>query len=119
MTTENTELVLAKLENAQLALEKKQAEFAQYLDVLKEHEENVKALKDELYGRMKETGIKKLETNHFTVTATWDYKRHTYDMKALQALNPQLYKQVDEMVGQDTPVRGSVKISTKKTKEVK
>ena len=34
-------------------------------------------------------------------------------MKALRAMNPKLYSQVDGLVGKDTKVKGSVKITTK------
>lgn len=107
------QILLTKLDNAQLALEQKQAEFAQYLDELKAQENLVKTLKDELYVRMEESGQKKIETNHFTVTAVWGTKKHTYDMKALKAINPKLFEQVDNLVGKDSPVKGYVKIFTK------
>lgn len=106
-------MLLTKLDNAQLALEQKQAEFAQYLDELKAQENLVKDLKEKIFARMEESGQKKIETNHFTITATWAGTRHTYDMKALKAMNPKLYNQVDELVGQDTPRKGYVTITTK------
>lgn len=110
------QLLLTKLDNAQLALEQKQAEFAQYLDELKAQESLVKELKDKLYERMEDSGQKKIETNHFTVTAIWGTKKHTYDMKALKAINPKLFEEVDNLVGKDSPVKGYVKIFTKENK---
>lgn len=110
---EPTEMVLAKLDSAQLLLESKQKEFAAYLDEVKRHEENVKALKEQLYERMLEQELTFIKTDHFKITLTKPHTRHTYDMKALQATNPKLYKQVDDLVGKDTPIKGYVKIGTK------
>lgn len=111
-----TEQLLARLDQAQLQFEAKQAEFAKYLDEVKKHEENVNEIKAAIFSRMEETGVKNLETEHFKITATWATKRHTYDMKALESLNPKLYAQVDTLVGKDTPVKGYVKITTKSKK---
>ena len=111
------QLILTELDNAQLALEQKQAEFAKYLDELKKHENAVKELKEKLYARMEETGQKKIETNHLSITAVWGTKKHSYDMKALQAINPQLYAEVDNLVGKDVPIKGYIKISTKGEKK--
>lgn len=110
------QLLLTRLDNAQLALEQKQVEFAQYLDELKAQETLVKDLKEKLYERMEESGQKKIETNHFTVTAIWGTTKHTYDMKALKAINPTLFEQVDNLVGKETPIKGYVKIFTKEKK---
>ena len=110
------QILLTKLDNAQLALEQKQAEFAQYLDELKAREQQVKELKEQLYERLEASGQKKINTAHFTVTAIWPTKKHTFDMKTLSAINPKLYKQVDDLVGKDTAVKGYVKIFTKENK---
>lgn len=109
----NTQTALTRLENAQLVLEQKQEAFAKYLDEIKEQEEKVKNLKEELYACMKEADVKNLETDFFRVTAVWETTKHAFDMKKLQAMNPMLWEQVNQAVGYDSPVKGYVKIATR------
>lgn len=107
------ESVLARYDKAQLVLEQKQAEFAQYLDEVQKHQNLVAEIKNELYERMSAENVERVENDHFVVSLTAPYKRHNYDMKQLKAINPSLFEQVDAMVGKDTIVKGSVKITIK------
>ena len=106
-------LLVARLDKAVVSLEEKQAEFAAYLQEIKQKEEEIADLRVRLYEAMEEQGVKKLENDHIIVTAIWPTKKHTFDMKKLSATNPTLYKQVDELVGKDTEVRGYAKIFIK------
>ena len=107
-------LLVARLDKAVASLEEKQAKFAAYLQEIKQKEEEIADLRARLYEAMEEQGVKKLENDHIIVTAIWPTKKHTFDMKKLSATDPVLYKQVDELVGKDTEVRGYAKISLKK-----
>lgn len=106
-------LLVARLDTAVAELDRKQKEFAAYITELKTREEEIKTLKEKLYEVMTAEGVKKLENDHILVTAVSPSSRKTYDMKALEARDPSLFKKVDEMVGKTTPVKGYAKIKVK------
>lgn len=76
----------------------------------------IKRIEDEqskFYGRLKEEmearGIKKIETEHLTITYVEPTTRDSFDSKALKADNPELYAQYLKL----SEVKASVRIKTK------
>lgn len=109
-------LMVAKIDSEMLALEQRQEEFAAYLQELKEREEKIKELKDKLYEKMTENGIKKLENDRLMITIRSSYKRHSIDTAKMKAMNPALFEEIDRTYGKDTDVKGCAIITVKEKK---
>lgn len=106
-------ILVSKLDSALAALDAKQAEFAEYLNELKAREEEVKELKEKIYAKMSEEGVKKLENDHLIITAVSPSNRHTLDTTKMKAVDPALFARLDKDYGKDTTVKGYAKITVK------
>lgn len=102
-----------RLDNAMLALEQKQNEFADYLNELKKRQEDVDELKKRLLSMMDENGVRKLETERLAITAVHPKPTRRIDLKELEARDPRLYKKAFDIAGTETETAGYVKITVK------
>lgn len=103
-----------RLDNAVLALEQKEEEFASYLQEIKDREAEIKKLREKLLAVMDEQGVKKIETKHLVLSAVHPAPSQKIDAKLLKAVNPTLFQEVFSIAGKETASSGYVRISVRK-----
>lgn len=105
-----------RLDNAMLALEQKEEEFASYLREIKDREAEIKQLREKLLEAMDEQGVKKLETKRLVISAVHPKPSQRIDTALLRTINPMLFKQAFEVAGKQVENGGYVKITVKSNK---
>ena len=82
------------------------AEFEKYAKVIKEAEDNLKAL---ILAEMEKNNIVKLETSELAITYVAETYRESFDSKALKADDESIYNKYIKI----SPVKSSIRIKVK------
>lgn len=108
----NTELIVVKDDVALLDLEttKKIADFERKMKEIKDAEET---LREMILEEMEEKGIKKIETEDFSITYRAPYDKESFQSKEFRAEHPDLYDSYVKM----SPCKASVTIKLKEDKK--
>lgn len=109
--------IAGRVQNLQLAYERKQEEFADAIKQLKDAEASLKRAKDDLYEAMSEGDIKTIESDILKITVVEPTTVKTVDSKAIQARDPRMWKKIEESYLKTTNRKGYVKITDKRDRQ--